>query len=42
MVGILFSLRGTIHEIYVPFHEAKRVNKQLLSEGAAVFWSWRC
>lgn len=42
MVGILFYLHGKRHEIYVPFHEAKRINKRLIAEGAAVFWSWRC
>jgi|688.fasta_scaffold184423_1 hypothetical protein len=41
MVKLCFSRCGICREIVVPFVEARRVNKRLWEEGAAVFWTER-
>jgi hypothetical protein len=42
MVRLFFSLNGKRQTWVVPFHEARRINRTLLQQGAAVYWSERC
>jgi hypothetical protein len=39
MVRLFYSLHGQRHQLVVPFHEARRHNRRLFHEGAAVYWS---
>lgn len=42
MVRLFFSRNGMREVWEVPFHEARFVNRRLLLEGAAVYWSEVC
>ncbi len=42
MACLCYSLNGQRHEIRVPFHEARFVNRRLFLEGAAVYWTFLC
>ena len=42
MIRLLYSLNGKRYEEIVPLPLARLRNKQLLLQGAAVYWSGRC
>lgn len=42
MVRLFYSINGRRGEWTVPFHEARKINRQIFLQGGVVYWTEGC